>query len=199
MIKELMADVGKTLMETIVFLLPAYIANMAPVLLWRTAWWPALRKPIDRGKKIGRVEIFGTHKTYFGILSAVFGGALVGLIMGVIGIVEQGWSVLQFFGVIILCAWIGLGAIMGDLLESFVKRRLGIRSGEPLWFFDQVDFVIGGWCAYKILEMAGLIDSYPIVGTIDIVILITGVVITPFFHLAANIVAYKMGWKKVWW
>ena len=37
----------------------------------------------------------------------------------------------------------GSGALVGDLIKSFFKRRLGIEPGDRFIPFDQTDFVIG--------------------------------------------------------
>jgi CDP-2,3-bis-(O-geranylgeranyl)-sn-glycerol synthase len=35
------------------------------------------------------------------------------------------------------------GAIFGDLIESFIKRRLKIPSGAPFTPRDQTDYIVG--------------------------------------------------------
>ena len=37
----------------------------------------------------------------------------------------------------------GLGALIGDLIKSFFKRRLGLKPGARFVPFDQTDFVVG--------------------------------------------------------
>jgi CDP-2,3-bis-(O-geranylgeranyl)-sn-glycerol synthase len=38
---------------------------------------------------------------------------------------------------------LGFGALFGDLIESFFKRRLNIKPGKPFIPFDQLDLAIG--------------------------------------------------------
>jgi CDP-2,3-bis-(O-geranylgeranyl)-sn-glycerol synthase len=38
---------------------------------------------------------------------------------------------------------LGVGALVGDAVKSFIKRRIGIPPGNSLAIFDQIDFVIG--------------------------------------------------------
>lgn len=38
----------------------------------------------------------------------------------------------------------GAGAIVGDLIKSYYKRKEGIAPGKPWILYDQLDFVIGG-------------------------------------------------------
>ncbi|PLX25913.1 hypothetical protein C0580_00945, partial [Candidatus Parcubacteria bacterium] len=37
----------------------------------------------------------------------------------------------------------GFGALFGDLVRSFVKRRVGIAPGKAWFPWDQIDFIIG--------------------------------------------------------
>ncbi|HSX27706.1 MAG TPA: CDP-archaeol synthase, partial [Patescibacteria group bacterium] len=39
---------------------------------------------------------------------------------------------------------LGIGALTGDAMESFFKRRRGIKSGSSWYPFDQIDYIIGG-------------------------------------------------------
>jgi CDP-2,3-bis-(O-geranylgeranyl)-sn-glycerol synthase len=34
--------------------------------------------------------------------------------------------------------------MLGDIVESFFKRRIGLSRGEKWLGFDQIDFIIGG-------------------------------------------------------
>src|SRR4051812_27852644 len=43
----------------------------------------------------------------------------------------------------LLGAWIGLGALSGDLVKSFAKRRRGILPGQAWIPFDQIDWLLG--------------------------------------------------------
>ena len=126
--------------------LPAYFANMAPVIFGKLGWFKSLAVPIDQGKKIGGDYIFGSGKTWRGIVSAVILGMIIAAI--------QAWlyhydifrniSLLNYPDkFIIFGASAGLGAILGDLLKSFLKRRVGIKSGKSWPVFDQVDFIFG--------------------------------------------------------
>jgi CDP-2,3-bis-(O-geranylgeranyl)-sn-glycerol synthase len=58
-----------------------------------------------------------------------------------------------FFG-----ALIGGGAIAGDLLKSFFKRRFNISSGRSWIPFDQVDYLLGGLLAGLPFYAPGLIE-----------------------------------------
>jgi CDP-2,3-bis-(O-geranylgeranyl)-sn-glycerol synthase len=81
----------------------------------------------------------------------------------------------------------GVGAITGDLVKSFFKRRLSIKPGAPWFPFDQLDFIVGV-----------IVFMYPL-NPISIYVIWTLILITPVLHILTNIAGYNLGLKKVWW
>lgn len=184
---------------TFILMWPAYLANMFPVI-W--AKIPGLKKlseiPLDGGRSLGKNRILGDHKTLGGVVAAVVGGAIGGLMS--FSYVASFWQPLEIYSKNILLfaffgAVLGFGAILGDSLKSFFKRRVGIASGKAWPFFDQVDFVIGAWIASWFIT--GLEDAFSSSGTW--MYFVVALIITPLLHLFSNVVAYKLGLKKVWW
>lgn len=99
------------------------IANGTPFLVrlllnGRLAW------PVDGNLQLpdGR-PLFGPAKTLRGLLSAVLATAVLAPLFGLTP--TQG-------------AWFGLLAMLGDLLSSFLKRRLGIRTSRSAPLLDQL-------------------------------------------------------------
>lgn len=157
----------------IYFMLPAYLANA-------TALAFGGGKPLDFSKNFtdGR-RIFGDGVTWRGTLIGTGIGTLIGLAQGLIsGNIVYG---------ILLGLFLGGGALIGDACGSFVKRRIKIERGRPTPFLDQLDFVIGA------LVFASIIVVIPL--NIIILILIISIVL----HLSANIIAYLIGIKDVWY
>lgn len=101
--------------------LPMGVANMAPVFIKG-------KMPIDFGKEWSGKRILGKGKTWEGLVGGVAIGTLVGLLLG-------NWQ---------LGFMVSFGALLGDMIKSFAKRRVGIESGQSWWGFDQTDYVIGG-------------------------------------------------------
>jgi CDP-2,3-bis-(O-geranylgeranyl)-sn-glycerol synthase len=158
------------LARALVFILPAYCANAIPVLLGGG-------RPIDGHKLFSNGRpIFGAHKTIRGFVSGLAVGTLVGFGLSLV----TNYSVLLGFAV-------SLGALLGDLFEAFVKRRLGYAPGASLPVADQLDFVLGAL-------LFSLLVSPPS-WQVAIVVL----VITPPIHLLTNSVAYQLGVKKEPW
>ncbi|MHA1632343.1 MAG: CDP-2,3-bis-(O-geranylgeranyl)-sn-glycerol synthase [Candidatus Freyarchaeota archaeon] len=82
---------------------------------------------------------------------------------------------------------LSMGALVGDLAGSFIKRRLKMERGKPAPGLDQLDFVIG----------AILLSSIFYVPPIEI--LVTALLLTPAVHLTANITGYALNLKKEPW
>lgn len=132
---------------TIVYLmLPAYFANMAPIIFKNRLNFLAI--PIDFGKTFYRKPLFGKTKTVrgfvVGILSAIFIVFLQSNILIKINFFEK-ISLINYSDVnfILLGILFGFGTLTGDLVESFIKRRIGKKSSESWKIFDQLDYAIG--------------------------------------------------------
>ncbi len=154
----------------LLFIGPSYVANAAPLVLGGG-------RPLDRGRNFldGR-PIFGSHKTLRGLLAGIIAGSLVGLGES---LVDPRLALAGFV--------ISLGAVSGDLLGAFVKRRLSVKPGGPLPILDQLDFVLGG-----------LLLSFPFLPMSLVSVLIV-VLVTPPIHLGTNLGAYLLGIKKTYW
>ena len=119
-------------------LLPGILANMSPVFFSKVNF---LNKPVDLGKKIGGKRILGENKTYRGLFFGILVAIIVAFIQIWIPINTPYQMTLQNF-------WyagflLGFGALFGDIVESFFKRRIGIPPGKPWIPFDEIDHVVG--------------------------------------------------------
>lgn len=188
--------------------LPAYAANMAPILAM--ALLPRWTWPIDAGKvwKDGR-RVLGDGKTWRGFVAGAVAGALVALVQA------TWWRFEPYFsdfalgeagptGPLVLGTAFGIGAIVGDAVKSFFKRRTGRQGGAPWPPFDQLDFVVGGlgfaFLAAVALEAAGATARNWWVAEFGRwQVLVVLLVATPFLHFAVNVIGYKLRLKKVPW
>jgi CDP-2,3-bis-(O-geranylgeranyl)-sn-glycerol synthase len=128
------------------FFVPAFLANMSPVLVQRRLAFLAV--PIDAGRTFRGVRIFGDHKTWRGLVSGVVAGTLgyeaqrlaygagVGTELALIDYAAHP---------IVPGLLLGLGTIVGDAVKSFFKRRAGIAPGASWPVFDQLDFMAGAY------------------------------------------------------
>lgn len=170
------------------FFLPVALANMAPVIFKN--YFRSLAIPIDAGKKIGNVEIFGSHKTWRGfILGCMLGGALY----CVQYFLAVNFTPFNYIPFDYLSApwWFGFlfafGAMMGDLIKSFFKRRLHITPGQTWFPFDQTDFLVGSTIVLALF--------FPVLWYYWLLILGIGL----FLHIVLNRLGYWLKLKNTPW
>lgn len=138
------------ILQCFYFFLPAYFANMAPTFAKKVGILKSLAKPIDFGKKIGSQPLFGSHKTWRGIISGLIMGILIAYLQRIFWQFSF-FQKISFFdyqtiNVFLLGFLLSFGALFGDLISSFFKRRKGVESGKSWIPFDQISFVIGAFC-----------------------------------------------------
>lgn len=174
------------------FALPAYFANMAPVIFDKLRFLKNFNRPIDGGRKMNGHDLFGRHKTWRGLMAAVVFSLLICFIQSWLFGFEyfrlissfdyRRWWMMTVFGVLA-----GLGAILGDLGKSFLKRRLGIAAGKSWPVFDQLDFIAGFFLFTFWLVWPG----WPLFLMVFL--------LTAILHPLTNVVSYLFKIKKVWW
>ncbi|MGD8506156.1 MAG: CDP-2,3-bis-(O-geranylgeranyl)-sn-glycerol synthase [Candidatus Bathyarchaeota archaeon] len=163
------------------FILPAYVANAVPVIFGGGY-------PIDAGKLfLDGKPILGSNKTVRGFIAGLLVGTFLGFVLSNLYQLDGFPQNFLFEYSISLGFMLSLGALTGDLLHSFIKRRLDIAPGSPLPVADQSDFVIGA-LLFSVLV-------YPPPWHIAVIILL----VTPPIHLLTNFVAYLLGIKKTPW
>ena len=167
-----------------------------------TATFPRGRgPPMDFGRlgRDGR-RLLGPSKTWSGFLFGTFFAMPFGLLQAwLILIAPPDLALVPTFGPSVLAAvpvvlLLGGGAMVGDALGSFVKRRLGRPSGSRTVLLDQLPFVA--------LPVAVGLVVFP--ATFDPAFLsVEGILwlllFTLGFHVAFNWIGYRIGAKKVPW
>ena len=176
-----MNEIILAIIQALWFIFPAYIANPAPVIIGG-------KTPIDFNKKfLDKKPILGKGKTWRGTFFAV----LVGTAAAYAQIIIQTRYDLSALNLTEMTLTLGFllasGAIIGDIVKSFFKRRINIKRGNELPFLDQLDFLIGAFI------FASFVTEIPLKTIIILLIL------TPVVHRLANILAFKLKLKKVPW
>ena len=165
-------------------MVPAYIPNNAAVLAGGGA-------PIDGGRTVAGRRLLGDGKTWRGTaIGTIAGVALaVGLNRLAPGAASATGVDLPTFP---LPAAVGLalGAMLGDITASFLKRRTGRERGAAFPVVDQLDFVAGA------LGCAALLDFGWFSDTFTLPVLVVVLVLTPVLHVATNGIAYLVGVKN---
>ncbi|MFZ0699535.1 MAG: CDP-2,3-bis-(O-geranylgeranyl)-sn-glycerol synthase [Thermoplasmata archaeon] len=177
-------------------LLPAFVAN-ATATLPRGAG-----PPMDFGRvwpRDGR-RLFGPSKTWSGFLVGGAVGSAVGVLEAwLILLAPPNWAVVPVLAPSVLAAiplavMIAYGAMTGDAIGSFIKRRMDRPSGARTLFLDQFPFVlvpIGLGFAFN----TGLF--WAVFGNWEAVIWL--VILTLGLHALFNWIGYHAGLKKVPW
>lgn len=134
---------------------PLLAATAVSAIVLKYDAWSSLRRPIDGGRSWRGHPIFGASKTWRGVVVAMTGCTLGVAIQIAIGPRAGALALLDYRDptVLALGPLMGLGATLGELPNSFAKRRLGIAPGKtssgPLrvvfYVCDQIDLVIGAW------------------------------------------------------
>lgn len=134
---------------------PLLVATAVSAVVLRFDRWKRLRRPIDAGRTWRGVRLFGDNKTWRGVVVAIAGCFLgiavqvaIGDRAGRIALVDY-----RLPSTLLLGIAMGLGSSLGELPNSFTKRRLGIAPGASasggsravFYIWDQIDLLIGAW------------------------------------------------------
>lgn len=162
----------------LVFIIPPYVANAAPVVLGGGL-------PVDFGTVAwdGK-RLLGDGKTWRGLAAGIGAGVLASALLSY-------WlstPSLLVIGVLASC-----GAMLGDLAGSFIKRRMGIERGKPSFVMDQLLFIVFA----LVLATPVLVQDLPAVLRVENVAAV--LLLTYVMHRAANIAANWLGLKNVPW
>ncbi|UCF11929.1 MAG: CDP-2,3-bis-(O-geranylgeranyl)-sn-glycerol synthase [Thermoplasmatales archaeon] len=187
----------EVILQAFWLIIPAYIANASAVLVGGGT-------PVDFGKnwKDGK-RILGDGKTWRGL----FAGAFIGMIGGFGLAVAARYIALSDFAFLNLSDFEGFplmipiifslcfGALTGDVVKSFFKRRIGKNRGEGWFLFDQIDFIVGAFffsfLVSGILQVSGLMSNNWFYESFTLWHILFLIVITPFIHLTANFLHKK--------
>lgn len=168
-------------------MLPAYVPNNAAVLAGGGA-------PIDGGRSLDGRRLLGDGKTWRGTVGGILAGAL--LSSGLNAIRPTLEPILD----ITLPAFplgptlaLPVGAMVGDIIASFGKRRLDKERGAAVPVIDQLDFVMGA------LALVFVVDPGWTAGVFSLPVLGVVVLMTPILHLSTNWAAYVVGLKNEPW
>lgn len=185
------------ILQALWIILPAYVANASAVLVGGG-------KPVDFGKnwKDGK-RILGDGKTWRGL----FAGGFVGMTAGFGLSVAAKYISLSDFAFLDLNHFYGyplmipiifslcFGALLGDMTESFFKRRVGKERGESWILFDQLDFILGAlilsFFFSVFLQISGLMPNNWFLDSFSFWHIVVLLIFTPFFHFFANFMHKK--------
>ncbi len=163
----------------VIYILPAYVANGSPVLFGKGS------RPLDFKMKIKGKRILGDNKTIRGTALGIASGIVVGAVEYPL---FHMFAAVPFFALIAIAALLSAGALAGDILGSFIKRRVGVESGKSVPVLDQYGFFVVA------LLLASPLGYLP--GAYGLLFLVA---LTGILHVLTNVGAHKLGIKKVPW
>jgi len=182
-----MNPIIETVWVAIWLMLPAYITNASAAFFGG-------KTPIDRGIFFGKTRLLGDGKTYEGFLKGLSCGFGFGIFQQMFlseYLKMPSFGLFPSFFVTLFC--LSAGAMLGDLLGSFIKRRLGLKRGASLPLVDQLDFVGGAWLLLFLFTRGWFIKTF------SVQIIIAVIIISPVLHLLTNYIGFKIGKKGVPW
>jgi CDP-2,3-bis-(O-geranylgeranyl)-sn-glycerol synthase len=167
-------------------MLPAYFANMGPVLVKKINF---LNYPVDFNKKFKGKPILGNHKTWRGLFFGILFGIVVAYLQKLLytNPFFAGLSFMDYSNWLAVGFLLGFGALFGDMVKSFFKRRVNVKPGKPFIPWDQLDYSIGALLFVSI------------VFSLTWQIIITVIVANFILHVAANHISYYLKLTDVKW
>jgi len=166
------------ILKCIYFMLPAYLANMAPVIVKKS--FKKLAIPVN-------TNIFGKNKTYRGLIFGILFAIIIAFIQYLVYPQLKDLSFLDYSNWFKIGFLMGFGAVFGDIIESLVKRRLKYKPGQPFVPLDQLDFVLGSL----------LFISLIFIPTIKMIITI--IIVSFILHVLVNHSAYYLKIRNEKW
>jgi len=178
--------------------IPIYVANASAVIVGGGT-------PIDFGKtwNDGR-RILGDGKTWRGLFAGTFLGMTAGFGLAVVASYlstsEYNFLYLTNFEgfpvMIPILFSLCFGALLGDVIESFFKRRIGKGRGQDWIPFDQLDFIVGAllfsFLASELLYVVHFTSDQWFFVHITLWHILILLVVTPFIHITANVLFRKI-------
>jgi hypothetical protein len=141
-------------LKALLIFLPVIGAPLLHVWVLRGDWLRGLKRPLDGGRTFRGRRLLGNNKTWRGAL-LMTGGVLLATL--VLSLWTWWWdqlpSGIRDAGPVLYGFLLGLGVVVGELPNSFLKRRLGVAPGTQrtgptgiaLTVLDQGDLVLGAW------------------------------------------------------
>ena len=177
------------LLQIFLIFLPAFVANAVPVVAKNIPYIRRFSTPIQP-------IWFGKNKTVRGLIAGIISGILIGILLFLLrgflvsilpvysdyyNLYSNWWDAFFFGG------WLALGALVGDIVKSFFKRRFGYKPGTMFQPWDGIDYMLGA-----IIFMLPWYNG----GVLEYIFLL---IIGPLLSLLMNFIAYQIGWKECWY
>ena len=167
-------------------MLPAYFANMAPVIVKKINF---LTYPMDFNLTLGGKPLLGENKTFRGLFFGILFSTAISFVQSLLYVnaAFESISFMDYSNWALIGFLMGFGALVGDMVKSFFKRRIGIKAGDRFIPFDQTDFVFGA-----IISIMPIFD-------VTLKIFVTCLLLSFILHIIVNHTAFFLGIRKERW
>jgi CDP-2,3-bis-(O-geranylgeranyl)-sn-glycerol synthase len=180
------------------FIIVAFVlAGLAHSAWLGSRWSRPLSIPLDGGLRIRGRRVFGENKTVRGFVvmipaAAASFWALSILVSTMAPAAASGLWPISSRDYALLGAWAGLGFMLGELPNSFVKRQLDVPPGQPprgriaavvSFLVDRLDSITGALIAITL--------TAPTPWMTWLFVILIG----PAIHLAFSVLLYRLGVK----
>jgi len=159
---------------------------MAPVFARQARILRFLDKPVDGGIRWKGKHLLGPHKTLRGFVVGIIAAVAATGIQALLGV--SSLDVVAYDALWLpLGVALGAGALVGDAIKSFFKRRVGVPSGSPWAPYDQIDFMIGASIAampYVALTWADAVAAISLFAA---------------GHILVGWIGFALRWRKSAW
>jgi len=184
------------LIAKVLYLFAPLIASAAlSGLVLRLDLCRVLYVPIDAGVTVHGKRLFGDHKTWRGVAVAWVGCvATVAAQKYLTGERAQTLCVVDYgkLNFLLFASSMAIGAMLGELPNSFAKRQMGIEPGEPargawgvvFYAWDQID-LLAAW-----VFIAPWVRPAPS-------LVLTSIAVAFVVHPAVSLIGYIVGARRV--
>ena len=172
---------------------PVILAAVFHMLVVKKNWFSALSYPLDHGQSFRGKRIFGDNKTYRGIVVMLIASIFFTYLheLWISNSVQlQSYNLLDFesYNFIFYGLLFGLGYVLGELPNSFVKRQAGIAAGKSPGLLsrivDQLDSIT------LIMFLLVIFSDFSWTH------FVLGIFFFGFLHLGINYLLYQIGLRK---
>ncbi len=190
-----MRDAALLVLQVLYLFAPLVASSAAAAIVLRLDLFPALRRPLDGGAKLGGKRVFGDNKTWRGVAVAVVGCVATAAVQRyVVG--DRAGRVALFdyrtLDVFLFGLAMGGGAMLGELPNSFAKRRIDVPPGGSARGFAAAVFYV--WDQVDLLTTSWPLISFWVRPTLPLVATSFAVVLAA--HPAVSLVGYLVGARR---
>ncbi|MFH0868292.1 MAG: CDP-archaeol synthase [Candidatus Woesearchaeota archaeon] len=180
----------KIFLECVWLMLPAIISNIVPGLFRNTLKF--LAKPADFNKSWKGKRILGDHKTIRGFVVGVIFAIIIAFVQTRLyfsNIFFKSISLVDYGNINFIAVGflLGFGALLGDSVKSFFKRRRNVDPGERWIPYDEIDWILGSLILFSVIYVP------------DAPHFLIMIILFPIFHIIINHIGFYLKIRDKKW